>query len=456
MTSLPLPRWARPRGPAGAACRAALAAGAFALALQVQVTVAAGDTHVRLAASDLLGLLLAPYALLLLMRNHAALRRVRWYRWLALIGAATLAMSWSAAVGAWEAEGLTGWALTKYSGWFVLLGYLAMGLLLAFDAPDAAPLAFIRCLALALACTVLAYIVLTSQGKLWSLSGDVRLSGFAENPNAFGLMLLCGLAFALAQGRDEPGWGWLAGALCAGVLFCRSVAALIGLIALVPVFLLLCRPRPGAVARIALAAALLAAAPSALNKGLNMLYPDQVPASERYGIADKIDAFSARGEKKSLYDSSIPSRMESGRQALANWMERPVFGIGLGRFLQQDSVRAAQDRPVMVIHSTPLWLLTETGLLGLVAFAALFGVLALDLLRAASGSGSGGRRAAFLHGGLLLLIAWAVMSLAHELLYQRMPWFALGLCAGLMLRSRSFSQASGQKGREGFPPGSKE
>lgn len=441
---------------------AVVAAGAFALALQLQITVDFDGAPVRLAAADLLGLLLAPCALLLLMRNRAALLQAPRPLWLALLVLATAAMTWSAAIGAWQGEGLNGWALKKYLGWFVLLGYAALGFLLAFTEPEAAPAAFIRCLAVALALTVLAYMALASVGKVWPVTNDERLSGFAGNPNAFGLMLLGGLALVLAQGRSERsrGWDWLAGVLCAGVLFCRSIAALCGLIALVPAFLLLFRPRAGVAMRIGVAAALAFAAPPILNAGLNALFPERIAASERYGIAAKVDAFASRGEGegRKLYDSSVPSRMESGRQALGYWLERPVFGIGLGGFLQRDEERAAQDRdrPPMVIHSTPLWLLTETGLAGLAAFAALFGALALHLRRSISALDSGGGYAALLRGGLLVLIAWAAMSLAHELLYQRMPWFALGLCAGLALRTQSARPAPGPTDRAEPPPGSAE
>jgi O-antigen ligase len=97
--------------------------------------------------------------------------------------------------------------------------------------------------------------------------------------------------------------------------------------------------------------------------------------------------------------------------------EHPVFGAGLGAFIR--SHLTGDGRP-LIIHSTPLWLLAEMGVVGFLTFA----VPCLFLLfREARGF-----RHADMAGRLLILslIAFGAMSQIHELLYQRTLWLLLG------------------------------
>lgn len=426
----------------------ALAAGALALALQVQMTMGLGGP-VRLALSDILLVLLAPLALFLLIRNRSLLLRAPRPGWLLLLLAATAAVSWGAAIGAWQGEGLTGWALKKYAGWFVLLGYGALGILLAFDDPERTPTFFVRCYVYALALIVVAFAVFAAMGRVWPPSGDTRLSGFVDNPNAFALMLLCGLAFTLVRG-DEDGGRWtpdaLAGILCAGLLFSQSMAGLAGLAVLVPVFLLLRGPRLARLARILAVAGLVFAAPVAMNAVFEALAPGQIAALRPHWIGSKVRAFAARddGTNTRFYSNSIPSRIDSARRSVSLWLERPLFGAGLGAYLEREKAQATPERPAMMIHSTPLWLLTETGLVGLAIFVALFAAVAFYLYRAMSSLDPRDPRAPPLLAGLLILAAWGTMSLAHELLYQRALWFILGLCLGLAMHGRGEASSPGE------------
>jgi lysylphosphatidylglycerol synthetase-like protein (DUF2156 family) len=72
----------------------------------------------------------------------------------------------------------------------------------------------------------------------------------------------------------------------------------------------------------------------------------------------------------------------------------------------------------LVIHSTLVWLLAETGLAGTAVFLGAAWHLFSDALRH-----RGDPAAALL---LLILCALAVMSLAHEMLYQRAFWLLPG------------------------------
>lgn len=113
--------------------------------------------------------------------------------------------------------------------------------------------------------------------------------------------------------------------------------------------------------------------------------------------------------------------------ALELWKQHPIMGAGLGTFLNyQKEKYSDSEKPVLdIIDTTPLWLLTETGLVGLSAFLAFYGLILwtcwknrspvkddLDVLRVAL---------------LLILPGFAIMSLFHELLYARHLWFMLGM-----------------------------
>jgi O-antigen ligase len=111
----------------------------------------------------------------------------------------------------------------------------------------------------------------------------------------------------------------------------------------------------------------------------------------------------------------------------------PWLGTGLGYFIE---FFPRVDGSNLIIHSTYLWLLAEFGLIGF----AVFGASALGLLL-------GVWRRARIDDGcrlvVLLLAGLGTMSLVHDLLFQRMAYFALGLalaCNGLRQRSKTEPQ----------------
>ena len=68
-------------------------------------------------------------------------------------------------------------------------------------------------------------------------------------------------------------------------------------------------------------------------------------------------------------ESSNVERIASLQGALKIFLDHPIFGGGLGLFVAE---RLRQFGKTLVIHSTPLWLLAETGIVGLFVVATLF------------------------------------------------------------------------------------
>ena len=106
------------------------------------------------------------------------------------------------------------------------------------------------------------------------------------------------------------------------------------------------------------------------------------------------------------------------------FLNHPLFGAGLGAFAE--GWRQAHGA-VQVIHSTPLWLLAEFGLLGFAVFALPFVQL---LAHAVPRAFQRDETATLI---TLTCIAFIVMGAAHEIFYQRAFWLFLGSCLALPL-----------------------
>lgn len=118
------------------------------------------------------------------------------------------------------------------------------------------------------------------------------------------------------------------------------------------------------------------------------------------------------------------------QQAWAMFREHPVFGAGLGAYMEQN---LAAGLKLQVIHSVPLWLLAETGLMG-AGFAAFLVVL---LLRATWRMYQK-RETAPLGWGLIgLVLLMLIGGLVHDFLYQRIFWFLFGVLAAMPLGAQA-------------------
>ena len=114
-------------------------------------------------------------------------------------------------------------------------------------------------------------------------------------------------------------------------------------------------------------------------------------------------------------------RWQSYILGLAMWRDQPFIGAGLGAFIETYS--DFKPRP-LTIHNTALWILAEMGIVGFILFLSL----PLIILRHVF------RHRRFTLGAadfslLAVLITAALFSQTHEILYQRILWFVLGMLA---------------------------
>jgi O-antigen ligase len=334
----------------------------------------------------------------------------------------------------WLDFGLTAWALTnRLAGWFVLLAYLAAGALIVAHGGHAGFRMVLRCFigaVLAIAALDLAVFSVVRLGiEVPEELVVPRLEGFAQNPNAFALQIVLAIAAIIAcVDRARLQTLCLAAALT-GLWFSGSRAAFIALGFVLLIALVTRWVRP---LRLLAAAAIALAAIEAID-----WLPEIVMTVFRAfqiavgAVASLFTAGGGLGEPLVLtpprfsaleiiiggYQPSNVQRIASLEGGLAMFEAHPLFGAGLGAFIE--SYMRAHGVP-LVIHSTPLWLLAETGIVGLVVFLApILRVVAREVRRADRADSA----RTFL---LLALPAFAAIAAVHDILYQRTFWLLIG------------------------------
>jgi len=355
--------------------------------------------------------------------------------WLALFTAVLLA---AFATGVHN-FGVTPWALgNKLMGWLVLLGYLSAGYLLVTQHHHSVTK---RVTEVALALVfVIVWLKLAIRLTPWFADMAAleapNFEGFSGNRNAFAFQLCAVLALAL--GYLGPYARMHRGRIVALGAMAIAVATLLLGIAL-------SASRTGiAVAMILLLLSL------AFQQGSRRLLVTSIVLAAMFWMLCTVDfstwAFNPHGSAPGSVRGSVRGslavqsaistqesdshRWEANIAGLKMWMESPWLGTGLGGFLHQSEARFGFP---LIIHSTPIWLLTEFGLMGIavMAFGMLIAVRHLNGLRQS-------RLASQDKAWILLLICFVLFCQLHEMLYQRTLWLFMGvLLAAPLATSRT-------------------
>ncbi len=327
--------------------------------------------------------------------------------------------------------GWTDWAFVNRTvGWFFLLAYGATGGLIVATAGESGFTMLLRTfVAAGLAVLTLdaSFFVLIAAGV--HLPPEIvayRLEGFAQNPNAFALQLLLVIAailgfrdtrartviltlavFGMCLTGSRAGWVTLGAVACAA-LFIRAVK---------------------------LGQCFIAIAVSALGMWIIAWLPEVIQTIAQFllAIAGSTDTVtfadvSPFTNAMSRYPSGDNERMLTLLGAWDLFREHPIFGAGLGAYIQ--NYISLHGQP-LVIHSTALWLAAESGLVGFVVVAAPF--LRIFAQEAISREARDSVRVML----VLSLVAFGVMSLAHDIFYQRTVWLLLGAALACTVEARS-------------------
>ncbi len=352
--------------------------------------------------------------------------------------------------------GVTQWALTaRLLGWLVLLGYLCAGYLMSANAGAHGRRRLFETMIATGAFIVVLQIVLRWLGQPDIFTGLLHkpnFEGYAANRNAFAFQLLVCSALMLAYSsvrtkihkseirpssahQREPGrvgaairrvlgtpssWPYsiLLSVILAGLLFSASRAGLITCAVLIVAAWVTGLAERRVIAQGAIAAVLIWQSPQIAHwvvsciTWLASFFGGNWPFAPWGAIQGPLPAIQGPISQ----EASNVDRWRRITEGLELWSDHPLLGAGLGVFIE-NSLRSL-GRP-LVIHSTPVWILAEFGLLGAGIFGWIFYLLGRHALE--RGTRSPQRRVV-----AMLLLSFAIFSLAHEILYQRIFWLVLG------------------------------
>ena len=397
---------------------------AVAVFFQVHVSLSGGLINLNLADPFAI-LALAAVSLHMLFARQLPLWRISQFN-LAL-GVISLVLLLGFMHGWWEI-GITQWALGgRLLGWLVLLGYLSAGYVIVANVGAHGLRRFAETLIATAAVVVMLQVILRLLYH-WGVTTGAQLTrnfeGYAGNRNAFAFQLLAGMALLLGYfqvyarhnfGLLRPARPWifplLLGILLAGLVWTGSrTGMVVSVMALLLAWLGRLADRRmlgwGVIFAALLWCVVLLAAQIALIPGVfSGNIPPQVLLSGNLSVQSNLSR-----------ESSNLERWETLTHGLEMWRQSPVLGAGLGVFHAKSPVWMGHPQ---VIHSTPLWILAEFGLLGGAVFGWAFFLLARHAIR--FGRVQPARRIL-----LLLLVVFVIFGLAHELFYQRIFWLVLG------------------------------
>ena len=406
----------------------------FAVALQVQVTLfASGDyLGLRVSVADLLLPFAGLFILFSLLSNKS-----NWPKWqvryfviwlMALLFVMSLALLNGYIVNGF----LSNWAfVNKYIGFLILLSYVALAGWIVTNTSDIHyslrlfMSVFCGFFVLTLFASILAFFLqYISPFPLWI--SDYAWDGFMANRNAFMVVFVMAFIFIIWSYADKnsliPIW--------VKSLFWLSM----------PMFFIFNESRTGWIAAVILGIILFLKQPLKRAKSvLPLLLFGTILAYSSYYVTTKATSYVLGGRQMHyllhMNEANNGGYIGDHRRyiAIEDGLElyrehNPLIGAGLGTYKPFQIEK--HGKFIEIMDFTGLWLLVETGLLGLGVFGAFFIMCALSLYRSGYALGNSSYHRAV----LVFLLMFAAMSVLHELMYTRFLWFVVGLA---MARQRS-------------------
>ena len=403
---------------------------AIAITVHIQISLFAQGNYLGLRIS--LADFLLPFAGLFVLFSLIT-KTTRWPEWsnkytpyllFSLLGILTIALI----NGYYYIGGWSSWAyINKFSGFMVLMSYFYLaGWISTNFKQDHLLDSFIRTFCTIFIITLIISLADTAQERFSGYSlwvGEFPWDAFLANRNVYMIAAVFSIVFLLTYSLHNkqflPSWlstilwvalptfalynasrtGWIIGpiillayALKAPKKFFKEIAPLL-VIGIVSAFLILNFISHGEVKK-------------------NRQYKHLAAVLEQTSTPKEIEYF---GDQKRLI--ALEDGLELYQQS------NPLIGAGLGTFKSFQIQKHGEY--ICVIDWSSLWLLTETGILGLTGFSAFFLLCLCVLYKKGFKENSPFHKAMF-----FFLILMICISFLHELLYTRFLWFALGLSMG--------------------------
>ena len=315
--------------------------------------------------------------------------------------------------------GVTPWALTnRLLGLVVLSGYIAAGAYIVVTCGWRGVRRCAESLLVTGAIVVFVQFALSVANALGAtFSVPYNFEAFSGNRNAMAFLLLVAASggLALSKSRQSSGqgllWALLLGIVLLGVWYSKGRTAMFTGAALLGVAFLcnLCSRRVAVLSVLfaGAAAAGIGALPAVVRWVLEALSIVLPPARDLLPFSPN------------LVNPGDSERMFSIVEGIGMWLANPVFGAGLGAFIRMG---LGENGKALVIHSTPVWILAELGVVGGLVILGFFLRAALYPLRRRALPKTTADRWL-----LLLMIVYGLFFLPHDIFYQRVFWFVLGL-----------------------------
>lgn len=400
------------------------------IAIQIQMSIGQSQDSIGLRVN--LGDLALPFAGILIL-GTLAFRKSIWPRWKIPLGLFwPIALSCLLCFAMWNGHHITGtwsqWAIVnKFVGWFVLMAYFCLGAWITTNFGETPIRIFLKIFLLT--CTVvsiahLIYLMLPEYGVI-ARHAHYQHTGLMGNRNAMGFSMVAAFSLMIvyqAAGRlpihPKIYYGFLA-LLPLLAFYNESRAFWIAIIVPIIGALALYRMKGFKALRTSLVVLALGLSAILTINHFDLLHRQSIAHYQAFAHESILGS-------STLYAGDV-QRLRVLSDSLEFWKTHPVQGIGLGSFLHLQEQKYA-DNPqkieLGIIDSTPLWILTELGLIGIVVMGGFYIVSIYTMNR----SGSGETDVATLRRGvILMLLGFAAMSLFHELIYTRFIWFFLGL-----------------------------
>lgn len=378
-------------------------AAVLAVALQIQATLPVGS-GLRLAVSDLFLPISLVYVGLWRLSPQCRFRwnmpGVSWW----LLGI-TVALTIALLIGHERFDNWSSWALVnKWGGWFALLAYFLIGTAIVRAGGADLRAEFLQTFLV----TAVAIALVNAVAMPWLLLHYTlpfgiefnRATGGMQNANAFGFVVTVAALLVLASGERTK---LFLPPLLVALWFTSSRGALLAFAVGASLCLLLAPrrllPALGASAIALVAIAIVTAASIAVDP-IRLAQAESGYAPIGFLSIERLDPEAA----------TIKERQEQNGRAISLFVQAPVFGHGLGYFIEAEE---------STLHNSLLWIVLETGLVGALAVTG-FLLMAVRYLYL-------GRDDPFLLGMVAVSSAFMVMSVTGEFLYQRHLWLLLGM-----------------------------
>jgi hypothetical protein len=379
-------------------------AAAVAVLFQIYVPIGGGLLNVNLA--DPIALLAGTLFLLRAITTRTLPNwRIAGINIAAL--AATTMLGISLLIGA-SRFGFTDWALiNRFAGWFVLLAFAATGALISMVAGREGLrvmlLSYVGA-TLGVAAIELALIMASVIADgLPKLVEPGNLQAFALNRNFFAFQLLM--------------------AVCAGVVLVEQQRFRTVMMTLIMAALWYSGSRSGWGAFVVLMGVAVAFRYASLNEiGLGLVGSTAIicaiAAIAALGAGQTVQLAAIHGPDIVPSAAATAERLMSMTRGWEMFLDHPIFGAGLGAFRNLNILTGGSGIPLL-IHSTPLWLLAELGLVGFMVFAVPGVAIFLTQARLV-------RDEPLAAIAVLCIIAFAIMGTPAEMVYQRTFWLIIG------------------------------